>query len=93
MSLNSSLHMSQQNILNNYEESWAGYSTVQSALESMTFMAQHINDMKRKHEHLLRIQEVQSLLYGWDGADLTTFGELVLEVMVNSGCNCGVVSS
>ena len=46
----------------------------------MTNMAQHINEMKRKHEHAVRIQEIQSTLYGWEGADLTTFGDLVLEV-------------
>jgi len=35
--------------------------------------------MKRKHEHAVRVQEVQSLLDGWPGEDLTTFGELVAE--------------
>ena len=46
----------------------------------MTSMAQHINEMKRKHEHAVRIQEIQSQLSDWDGADLTTYGDLVLEV-------------
>ena len=46
----------------------------------MTNVAHHINEMKRKHEHAVRVQEIQSLLYGWEGADLTTYGELVLEV-------------
>ena len=46
----------------------------------MTRMAQHINEMKRKHEHAVRIQEIQSCLYGWDANDLTTYGDLVLEV-------------
>lgn len=46
----------------------------------MTNMAQHINEMKRKHEHTVRIQEIQSLLVGWEGADFTTYGDLVLEV-------------
>ena len=50
------------------------------ALASMTKMAQYINEMKRKHEHAVRIQEIQSILYGWDGADLTTLGELAIEV-------------
>ena len=44
-------------------------------------MAQHINEMKRKHEHAVRIQEIQSQLSDWDGADLTTYGDLVLEVL------------
>ena len=48
----------------------------------MTSMAQHINEMKRKHEHAVRIQEIQSQLSDWDGADLTTYGDLVLEVHV-----------
>ncbi len=32
----------------------------------MTNMAYHINDMKRKHEHAVRVQEIQSLLYNWE---------------------------
>ena len=31
----------------------------------MTGIAHHINDMKRKHEHKVRVQEVQSLLDAW----------------------------
>lgn len=42
-------------------------------------IAHHINDMKRKHEHAVRVQEVQSLLDSWPGEDLTTYGELVAE--------------
>ncbi|ELT93886.1 hypothetical protein CAPTEDRAFT_107186 [Capitella teleta] len=72
-------HLLLKNILNNFDESWPGHSVILEALDSMTCMAQHINDMKRKHEHILRVQEIQSILYGWTGADLTTFGELVLE--------------
>ena len=49
----------------------------------MTSMAQHINEMKRKHEHAVRIQEIQSQLSDWDGADLTTYGDLVLEVRID----------
>ena len=60
----------------------------------MTNVAQHINEMKRKHEHAVRIQEIQSILYGWEGADLTTFGDIVLEVRRQTvpldmkGCIC-----
>jgi len=32
----------------------------------MTNIATHINEMKRKHEHAVRVQEIQSLLYGWE---------------------------
>lgn len=35
--------------------------------------------MKRKHEHAVRVQEIQSLLENWSGSDLTTFGELIAE--------------
>ncbi|XP_068624391.1 uncharacterized protein [Battus philenor] len=49
------------------------------ALLKMTGIAQHIDDMKRKHEHAVRVQEIQSLLYGWNGPDLTTYGELCAE--------------
>ncbi|CAI9553460.1 unnamed protein product, partial [Staurois parvus] len=45
----------------------------------MTGVAWYINDMKRKHEHAVRQQEIQSLLLNWKGMDLTTYGELVLE--------------
>ncbi len=69
-----------QNILNNMEESCSGRAVVESALASMTNVAQHINEMKRKHEHAVRIQEIQSLLSEWEGEDLTTYGDLVLEV-------------
>ncbi|XP_048000214.1 uncharacterized protein LOC125237242 isoform X2 [Leguminivora glycinivorella] len=49
------------------------------ALMQMTGIAQHIDDMKRRHEHAVRVQEIQSLLYGWTGPDLTTYGELCAE--------------
>lgn len=45
----------------------------------MTGIAKHINAMKKRHEHAVRVQEIQSLLYGWLGPDLTTSGELIAE--------------
>ncbi|XP_066148186.1 uncharacterized protein [Euwallacea fornicatus] len=53
--------------------------TVDLALATMTSVASDINNMKRKHEHAVRVQEIQSQLYGWTGADLTTLGELIAE--------------
>ena len=50
------------------------------ALDHMTGRAQHINEMKRKHEHAVRVQEIQSTLEDYEGEDLTRLGELVLEV-------------
>ncbi|XP_058809718.1 uncharacterized protein LOC131674914 [Phymastichus coffea] len=52
---------------------------IEEALKAMTGIAEHINAMKRKHEHAVRVQEIQSLLLGWPGPDLTTGGELVAE--------------
>ncbi|KAK9700646.1 RhoGEF domain [Popillia japonica] len=52
---------------------------VDMALTTMTSVADHINNMKRKHEIAVRIQEIQSQLYGWTGPDLTTLGELIAE--------------
>lgn len=56
-----------------------GTSAIEAALAAMTGIAQHINAMKRRHEHAVRVQEIQSLLYGWMGPDLTTSGELIAE--------------
>nr|XP_009680892.1 PREDICTED: pleckstrin homology domain-containing family G member 3-like [Struthio camelus australis] len=55
------------------------YEVVVEAIDTMTCVAWYINDMKRKHEHAIRQQEIQSLLLNWKGPDLTTYGELVLE--------------
>ncbi|CAH1388789.1 unnamed protein product [Nezara viridula] len=56
-----------------------GYGDIVDALSTMTGIAHHINDMKRKHEHAVRVQEIQSLLLGWQGEDLTRYGELCAE--------------
>ncbi|XP_024940458.1 uncharacterized protein LOC107267413 isoform X2 [Cephus cinctus] len=56
-----------------------GRDAIDGALAAMTGIAKHINAMKRRHEHAVRVQEIQSLLYGWPGPDLTTSGELVAE--------------
>lgn len=74
-------HLLLQNIVKYYDPKQSGYEVIFNALATMTGMAHHINDMKRKHEHAVRVQEIQSLLYGWEGQDLTTYGELVAEGM------------
>ncbi|XP_012251008.2 uncharacterized protein LOC105683163 isoform X2 [Athalia rosae] len=61
------------------EISFGTINAIEGALAAMTGIARHINVMKRKHEHAVRVQEIQSLLYGWPGPDLTTSGELVAE--------------
>ena len=74
-----------QNILKNFDKSRAGYDLLEKALGHMTDMAHHINEMKRRHEHAVRIQEVQSQLEDYAGEDLTRLGELVLEVSQGHG--------
>lgn len=61
------------------EDETEGRKAIGAALDAMTGIAKHINAMKRRHEHAVRVQEIQSLLYGWPGPDLTTSGELVAE--------------
>ncbi|XP_014467691.1 PREDICTED: uncharacterized protein LOC106740808 isoform X2 [Dinoponera quadriceps] len=56
-----------------------GRSAIEAALAAMTGIAEDINAMKKRHEHAVRVQEIQSLLYGWLGPDLTTCGELIME--------------
>ncbi|XP_072172095.1 uncharacterized protein [Diadema setosum] len=55
-----------------------GQDVIALALTSMTNVAWHINDMKRKHEASVHVQEIQSQLHGWQD-DLNTYGDLVLE--------------
>ncbi|XP_018583106.1 pleckstrin homology domain-containing family G member 3 isoform X2 [Scleropages formosus] len=72
-------HLLLQEIAKHFDHNEEGYEVVEEAIDTMTGVAWYINDMKRKHEHAVRLQEVQSLLINWKGPDLTTYGELVLE--------------
>ncbi|XP_072284629.1 pleckstrin homology domain-containing family G member 3 isoform X2 [Pyxicephalus adspersus] len=72
-------HLLLQEIAKHFDVDKEGYEVVEEAIETMTGVAWYINDMKRKHEHAVRQQEIQSLLLNWKGMDLTTYGELVLE--------------
>ncbi|CAL8272242.1 unnamed protein product [Merluccius merluccius] len=72
-------HLLLQEIAKHYDPEEEGYEVIQEAIDTMTGVAWYINDMKRKHEHAVRLQEIQSLLINWKGPDLTTYGELVLE--------------
>ena len=62
------------------ERGGGGHAVIERALAGMVGVARSINEMRRQHENAVRVQEIQSHLYGWDGADLTTLGDLVLEV-------------
>ncbi|KAM8807394.1 LOW QUALITY PROTEIN: pleckstrin homology domain-containing family G member 3 [Eudromia elegans] len=73
-------HLLLQEIAKHFEhKSGDDYEVVVEAIDTMTCVAWYINDMKRKHEHAIRQQEIQSLLLNWKGPDLTVYGELVLE--------------
>lgn len=72
-------HLLLQNIRRGLEMNGGDTTAVSAALVTMTTLAHHINSMKRRHEYAVRVQEIQSLLHGWQGADLTTLGELVAE--------------
>ncbi|XP_052275345.1 pleckstrin homology domain-containing family G member 2-like isoform X2 [Dreissena polymorpha] len=72
-------HLLLQNILKHYNKTDDGYDTLVAAHDHMTDMSHHINEMKRKHEHAVRVQEIQSQLEDYEGEDFTRLGELVLE--------------
>lgn len=67
-------------MLDNYDHDECGHDVIQCALNGMVDVAVRINEMKRQHERTVRVQEIQSRLYDWRGDDLTTFGDLILEV-------------
>uniref|UniRef100_A0A674A2R4 Pleckstrin homology and RhoGEF domain containing G1 n=1 Tax=Salmo trutta TaxID=8032 RepID=A0A674A2R4_SALTR len=72
-------HLLLHEIANHLEKDTETYEVVQEAIDTMQRVAWHINNMKRKHEHAVRLQEIQSLLTNWKGPDLIGYGELVLE--------------
>ncbi|KAG7508202.1 pleckstrin-likey domain-containing family G member 1 isoform X1 [Solea senegalensis] len=72
-------HLLLHEIASHMEKDTETYEVVQEAIDTMQRVAWHINDMKRKHEHAVRLQEIQSQLTNWKGPDLIGYGELVLE--------------
>nr|XP_055053717.1 uncharacterized protein plekhg2 [Misgurnus anguillicaudatus] len=72
-------HLLLQELSKHFDKSDPGYEVVEDAIITMTAVAWYINDMKRKQEHAVRLQEIESLLLNWTGPDLSGFGELVLE--------------
>uniref|UniRef100_A0A671S6Q9 Uncharacterized LOC107662784 n=1 Tax=Sinocyclocheilus anshuiensis TaxID=1608454 RepID=A0A671S6Q9_9TELE len=72
-------HLLLQELSKHFDKSDPGYEVVEDAIITMTAVAWYINDMKRKQEHAVRLQEIESLLLSWTGPDLSGFGELVLE--------------
>ncbi|XP_030633997.1 pleckstrin homology domain-containing family G member 3 [Chanos chanos] len=72
-------HLLLQELSKHFDKNDTGYEVVEDAIITMTAVAWYINDMKRKQEHAVRLQEIESLLVNWTGPDLSGFGELVLE--------------
>ncbi|XP_017579667.1 pleckstrin homology domain-containing family G member 1 isoform X1 [Pygocentrus nattereri] len=72
-------HLLLHEIATHLEKDSEMHEVVQEAIDTMQRVAWHINDMKRKHENTVRLQEIQSLLTNWQGPDLIGYGELVLE--------------
>uniref|UniRef100_A0A3Q4AEY2 DH domain-containing protein n=1 Tax=Mola mola TaxID=94237 RepID=A0A3Q4AEY2_MOLML len=55
-------HLLLQEIAKHFDPDEEGYEVVQEAIETMTGVAWYINDMKRKHEHAVRVQVSDSVL-------------------------------
>ncbi|XP_038641860.1 pleckstrin homology domain-containing family G member 3 isoform X2 [Scyliorhinus canicula] len=72
-------HLLLQELAKHFDKSAEGYEMVKEAIITMTAVAWYINDMKRKQEQAVRLQEIQNSLLSWKGPDLKAFGELVLE--------------
>jgi len=53
---------------------------IAAAVESMKAVAAGINEMKARHEQVVRTQEISSVLHDWHGPDLSTVGHVLLEV-------------
>ncbi|XP_067830900.1 uncharacterized protein plekhg2 [Heptranchias perlo] len=72
-------HLLLQELAKHFDKNAEGYEMVKEAIITMTAVAWYINDMKRKQEQAVRLQEIQNSLLNWKGPDLIAFGELVLE--------------
>ena len=72
-------HLLLQALLDHYPTSRRGYGIVKLALETMTGIARHINETKRRRELDDKFEEIKNdLMAGWSG-DLKACGLLVLD--------------
>jgi hypothetical protein len=69
-----------QSMQTNHPEDAPGHDIVETALDRMVAIAMYINEMKRRHERMLRTQELQNMLSGAQSVELAAYGDLVLEV-------------
>ncbi|XP_067938482.1 uncharacterized protein [Watersipora subatra] len=72
-------HLLLQNMLKHFGEDTLGREAISMSLQCMTDCAHNINELKRSHEHAMKIQEIQSMLYNFEGYHLMDFGKLVYE--------------
>uniref|UniRef100_UPI00358FC81D pleckstrin homology domain-containing family G member 1-like n=1 Tax=Myxine glutinosa TaxID=7769 RepID=UPI00358FC81D len=72
-------HLLLQEIENHYDGPDEAFQLIEKATNTMMHVAQHINDIKRKHEYAQRVLEIQIQLNDWEGPPLERYGELVLE--------------
>ena len=64
-----------------HDSASSGHDVVEQAVECMVGVAVNINEMKRKHENIVRVMELQTRLVPRCVAnELTALGQLVLEV-------------
>jgi hypothetical protein len=73
-----------QSMQSNHPEDAPGHEMIETAMERMVAIAMYINEMKRRHERMLRTQELQNMLNGAPKVDLASYGDLVLEVSLSS---------
>ena len=72
-------HLLLQALLDHYPTERRGYGIVRLALETMTSIARHINETKRRRELDDRFDEIKDdLIAGWPG-DVSACGSLVLD--------------
>lgn len=62
-----------QEIANHMEKDTETYEVVQEAIDTMQRVAWHINDMKRKHEHAVRLQVKPRQRTKYNGCVVQTF--------------------
>ena len=55
------------------------------AVDTMTDVANHINEVQRQNEDRHYLQDIQALLLNYDGPELTRLGEFCMEGEVNQG--------
>lgn len=79
-----------QEIAKHFDEEEDGFEVVEDAIDTMTCVAWYINDMKRRHEHAVRLQVLQGWSLGRGGRPAG--GRSVAAVLGGGGRTRGQVS-